>query len=418
VTATCLAQEQATSPDRAVHKTAHFVLHTDLSAGDAQQLLQRMERALDFAVDYWRRDPRGRIECYVVRDQAEWPDASLPHPLARVWIDGIGGATVGSADGVGRRMRVKATVFAAPQKGIAEHEVIHAYCCQTFGLTGPDWYKEGMAEVAAFQCGGVLEVRCPEEYIDHFRKSPQASIREIISGKDFTGGIYQALDSKLAQRKDVSRHLPMSAWTQRDADAVERVRRSYLTSWALCHLMVNNSNYSHRFRTLGTSYLTGGKHSFNSLFSEVKEQLAFEYGFFVQRVDVGYRVDLCSWDWEKRFSTTDQHRKQRASVVAKAGYQPSGLLVASGARYHYRSEGSWSTSPRGILVSADGDAKGAGRLEGVVMQQYQLSEPISLGSDGSFVAPLTGNLYLRCTDRWNALADNRGEIRVQLTTSP
>ena len=39
---------------------------------------------------------------------------------------------------------------------------------------------------------------------------------------------------------------------------------------------------------------------------------------------------------------------------------------------------------------------------------------VDLGSYGTFEAPAEGNLYLRCKDRWNELADNKGAITVKL----
>jgi hypothetical protein len=51
---------------------------------------------------------------------------------------------------------------------------------------------------------------------------------------------------------------------------------------------------------------------------------------------------------------------------------------------------------------------------GVVMQNFSLSESIELGADGTFVAPCTGRLHLRCRDAWNRVADNQGAIHVRL----
>ena len=66
-------------------------------------------------------------------------------------------------------------------------------------------------------------------------------------------------------------------------------------------------------------------------------------------------------------------------------------------------------------VNADGDRRGDGRLIGVVMEDFRLSDPFVLGTRGSFVAPASGKLYLRCCEAWNRLADNSGVLRVELT---
>ena len=187
-------------------KSPHFVLHTDLVGDDAQSTLERMEVTLGFASRYWRRQPRGRIECYVVEDLENWPDAALPHPLARVWIGGVGGATTSQTLDTGRLVRCKATVYAAPRVGIAEHEVIHAYCCQTFGDTGPDWYKEGMAELVSFCRSDTLGVTCPPETIRTLRGTRPSTLQEIVGAGRFTSGLSQTLESMLA-RTSVGRRL-------------------------------------------------------------------------------------------------------------------------------------------------------------------------------------------------------------------
>jgi hypothetical protein len=53
---------------------------------------------------------------------------------------------------------------------------------------------------------------------------------------------------------------------------------------------------------------------------------------------------------------------------------------------------------------------------GVVMnvEKFELGEPFELGADGSFSAPSDGQLYLRCRDKWGALADNKGTLTIKL----
>jgi hypothetical protein len=37
-----------------------------------------------------------------------------------------------------------------------------------------------------------------------------------------------------------------------------------------------------------------------------------------------------------------------------------------------------------------------------------------LGRYGTFTAPETGNLYLRCQDKWNEIADNSGTVAATI----
>ncbi|MFV1966632.1 MAG: hypothetical protein ACC628_14505 [Pirellulaceae bacterium] len=408
-------QGEAARAKRSVYRSGQFILRTDLSQADANDVLKRMEATLAFAAHYWRRETRGQIECFVVHDLKHWPDAALPHPLARVWIGGVGGATISQMVGAGRSARVKATVYACDEPGVVEHEVVHAYCFQAFGTSGPDWYKEGMAEFAVFGRDRVSGVRCPSELINVLRSEQRMPIRQIVDGDLFTRQISDSMTAMLASRADVNRHVALDVWTDKDAEGVRRAKRAYLWSWALCHMLQNNPNYRDRFRLLGRNLLQKKDDSLESAFEPVMDQLVFEYVFFLNHIGVGYRVDLCGWDWTKRFRASKEWRSPRTIVPAVRGYQASGLMVVEGERWKYRTEGKWVTSDGGPWVDTDGDPMGRGRLMGVVLNDYRLSRPFELGLSGEFEAPASGKLYLRCRDNWNQLGDNQGQVDVWLT---
>lgn len=54
-----------------------------------------------------------------------------------------------------------------------------------------------------------------------------------------------------------------------------------------------------------------------------------------------------------------------------------------------------------------------GQLVGVLFNDYELSEPFAIPADGSFVAPGEGQLFLRCEEAWNRLADNKGKVSLK-----
>ncbi len=400
---------------RIVLRSAHFVLHTDLSRPDAEQTLARMEAALKCAAKYWKHELRGQIACYVVADLENWPDSALPHPLARVWVGGVGGATISEFTGAGRDKRVRATVYAIPRPGVVEHEVIHAYCYQTFGEAGPDWYKEGMAQLVSHggEAGGAAG--CHAGLVSVLEKGTSATVQEVIQAGRFTVQLHDSFGAMLANRNDRQQHVPLSDWTALDAGLVQAAEQHYVRSWALCHMLLCNPNYATRFRTLGDSYVTQGRDSFDAAFAPVAKEMAFEYAFFLKHMAVGYRVDLCRWDWQKRFRTLDARGTASVRIEAARGYQASGLTVVGGQSYDYATVGSWGTSAKGLPTNADGDALGTGRMVAVVLDDYRLSEPFELGNQGTFVASSDGRLYIRCRDAWNELHDNHGAIQVRLT---
>ena len=239
----------------AARDSRHFHLRTDLCAMEADAVLDRMEATLRFAVQCWGRPALGHIECYVAQDLANWPDSALPHPLARVVIGGVGGGTFVRQDCPGSKTRTTAVILASSTPGVAEHEVIHAYCAQNFGATGPHWYKEGMAEMASQGPYSTDGMRDLPQRLALLRQGQARTIRQIVSTGPSATRMAGSLEELLANRADKG-HVPLAAWNKEHADSVQETRQEYLWSWALCYLLHNNPNYAERFRMLGGNYLS------------------------------------------------------------------------------------------------------------------------------------------------------------------
>ena len=75
--------------------------------------------------------------------------------------------------------------------------------------------------------------------------------------------------------------------------------------------------------------------------------------------------------------------------------------------------GNWRIAGEPKAVDADGDDQGRGRLVGVLMKDYQLGAEFELGAKGSLQSEADGDLYLRCRNAWNELADDRGHVTVK-----
>lgn len=406
-------QAEVRAPDE--YRSPHLLVHTDLPPDEASRLLERLEATLGVVAQYWGRPLREPIECYVVADLSNWPEASLPHPVIRVLIGGVGGATLGRTERQGAAARCDAKVYASAERGVAEHELVHAYCLHTFGATGPDWYKEGMAEMAQFR-GAAGEVRCPADVIDYLHGRAPLALANVVESGEFTGAVTDSIN-KVVQRNAAARpgvrREPLADWTQEDSDAVQSARESYRWCWALCHTLCENPNYAERFKMLGQGYLNGQPASFGELFGGAADEVAFEYRFFVEHVEQGYRFDLCRWDWNKKFRAP-RGNGASSRVEANRGFQPSGSLVEAGEEYAYAARGAWRVGSDSVPCDADGDAAGVGRLEAVVLTDFDLGEPLRLGRAGTFVAPAAGKLYLRCRDGWGQLADNTGAVTVRI----
>lgn len=364
----------------------HFLLHTDLPAREAQELLKRMETMLALIAKYWGRPPTGIIECYVVQSLENWPGGAMePGGVLEPGMSsllGRAGVTQTRVRSLGQAFQAKSTVFAVVDHGTPLHEAVHAYCGQTFGRVGPTWYAEGMAEMGHYWKEGDFSVNAADIVIEYLRREEPKPLEEIVSADEVTGDSWQ----------------------------------NYAWRWALCHLLANNTNYAARFRPLGLGLLTKQDVSFHETYGNMSREIDFEYKVFLKYLQKGYRADLCSWDWKAKFRRDKSGVPAAARIDAGRGWQPSKLTVIKGEEYEYSVSGTWSTGKEAEAsnLTADGAADGRGRLTGLLVKDYTLSETFPLGAFGTFTAPEDGDLYLRCQDEWNSLADNKGKMSVKL----
>lgn len=376
--------EKELAPGVRNYVSDNFLVHTDLPEADAQDLLERLETMLRLISAYWNRPNARTIEMYVVRDINIWPQGVIP-PEGLHNIQTGGGLTVNRTrelmEANGRRTVVaaEAVVYAIADRGTPQHEAVHAYCGQNFGRTGPTWYSEGMAEMGQYWRDKDGSVNCHPEVVQYLKSQSPKDLTEITDPDQATGDSWQ----------------------------------NYAWRWALCHLLANNPNYSPRFRPLGLALLTDQKASFEDVYGPMAKEISFEYLFFLQHFDRGYRADLCGWDWKAKFTPLRGKASVQSKIDAGRGWQPSRLTAKEGTKYACAITGSWKLEKDGPDIAPAGNETGQGKLVGILFDDYTLSNPFDLGNATDWTAPQDGKLYLRCHDGWCDLADNKGSVTVK-----
>ncbi len=206
---------RAASPTApAEFESAHFLLHTDMPAKEARDLLAKLETMLALISKYWNRTPSGVIKMYVVKDLANWPRGSLDPAGVMKIEEGAGITLTQTLSYGGQKVHAESVVYAVATRGVAQHEAVHAYCGQTFGTCGPLWYSEGMAEMGQYWRQGESKVQIHPVVLRYLQNTPPQSLNDIVntqSASSFTGDSWQ----------------------------------NYAWRWALCHLLANNTNYAH-----------------------------------------------------------------------------------------------------------------------------------------------------------------------------
>ncbi len=357
--------------EQRVVRSQNFVLQTDISEKSAAILLAKLERMHGLIAGYYGKQPRKPINCYVVRPEnlSAWSDR-IDERFARKIRE-----RAGVTSSIGRFSTP--TVYSCDNHGVVQHEAVHAFCGLAFGSTGPIWYGEGMAEMGQYWRDGQLEVKISRGVVQYLTQAEPKKLKDIVAAGQVTGDSWEA----------------------------------YAWRWALCHLLASNPNYAKRFKRLGIALMSGRKDSFDNAYGPVAPQISFEYDQFIENFGNGYRVDLCIWDWNSKSRKLSKKAKAKVDVKAQSGWQATRVQVKQGTSYEFSAEGEWNIDAL-TETTADGNQNGVGRLVGVVYHNFQLSKPFDLGVDGSFEAPIDGDLFVRCKDSWTDLGNNDGSIKV------
>ncbi|MDA0588240.1 MAG: hypothetical protein O2820_04905 [Planctomycetota bacterium] len=376
-------KSRATVSPRTV-RSRNFSMRTDLGDADSEELVEQLEKMLALISRYWGRPNQQTIEMFVVKDLKNWPAGSLDPDGLRS-IEAKAGVTKHVKQTQGTRFRAKSVVFAVADRGTPQHEAVHAYCFQTFGETGPVWYSEGMAEMGQYWVENSAAVNCPPYIAEYIRSVEPKSLNEIVNGgREVTGDSWQ----------------------------------NYAWRWALCHLLATNPNYSQRFRPLGLGILTGQRTSFEGVYGSMAKEISFEYRFFLDHVGVGFRADLCAWDWKSKYRIPrSTGTPVVASVSARGGWQPSRCVVKKDQEYDFMASGEWQSEEGSPLVSADGADDGRGKLVGAIFNDdtYAIGKPFELGAFGTWTAPADGQLVLRCQQPWTEInEEDAGKLSFRI----
>lgn len=362
-------------------RSQHFLLVTDVSDRQAQILLDKLETMVGLLSAYFGRAPTAVAEGFVVRDLSGWPDGVLKEPEGVAKIREGAGICFSRSLGLQRQ----SIFYTCDDHGVTQHEATHAICHLTFGSTGPTWLAEGVAEMGQYWKADQLAVDISPVVISYIQSSKPRQLRDIaIHGRTESG-----------------------TW------------QDYAWRWALCHLLATNPNYADRFKPLAIALMEEREGvTFASAYGEVAPQISFEYDQFLKQLDNGYRADLCAWPWRAKFKPLRDAARVQVEIRAGHGWQASGVEVEQGVSYDVAAIGQWAIAGDGAKVTGAGDQSGRGALVGVLFHEFALSEPFDIGARKTFVAPSAGQLFLRCKDDWNKLADNSGELTVHVRRTP
>lgn len=356
-------------PEPAHVKLPNFNLHTDISPLQTKVLGMKLEAMHEVVRRYYKKRPNDRIECKIVADQANWANETTSGSSSRT--NGYGYHYSGGSLSPGR-------VDCGDDHDEVMRAAFDAFCKSTFSATGPKWYSDGMSLMANYWELKDKKVTVAPEIVAYLKSSPPLSLMSVISDSGFSS---------------------TDSWKDKAA------------SWALCYMMIHNANYSKDFRSLGINMMMGTGETFELRFEQQMREIDFEFRQFLKNFDIGYREDLCEWNWRVTAKKLFGSDMISTEVDARAGWQATKVEVVAGETYEFVAQGQWQTDPEFESSTASG-LNGEGRLIGTIYNSYQLSETIRMSERGEFVAATDGQMFLRCDDKWNQIEDNKGRLKV------
>ena len=292
------------------------------------------------------------------------------------------------------------------------HEATHCFMHVMPAVDCPPWYVEGMAELFGTHLRddkgnytfGILPDspdRCP------------GWSRVSVLQDEIAAGKMPAVDQILAYKFSDYAQLPPYAW-----------------SWALCHFLNTHPRYQVPFRELAKRVMDGGFIPLASqLFQPHRLDLHDEWLLFASQIQYLHDIERSVIEFRPGVELASPGKATTATISAERGWQSTRVKLIAGKQYRVRATGRftlakttkpWISEPQGISIRYFA-GQPLGRLMGLIRPDpatnstnRDILKLIPLGPDTTFLAPHGGTLYLRLNDAWNQLADNSGEIRVEM----
>jgi hypothetical protein len=292
------------------------------------------------------------------------------------------------------------------------HEGVHSFMYTLIGTDGPPWYMEGMAELLAthrWQDGQLTVNYFPREAAEVPGLGRIKLVQDdVAAGKGLSVGQVLAYDARA--------HLQV---------------QPYAWSWALAAFLDGHPRYRDRFRQAAEFIRKGNfAKQFRQLFVTDWPQLVDEWQVFTANLDHGYDLERMAIDFRPGEALADDGAQ--ASVAADRGWQSSGIRLEAGKKYQLRASGRyqigdkprpWWCEPGGVTIRYN-HGRPLGMLlaaivpddppDGATVEPLSLPQPAGVGLAAVLAPEQSGTLYFRINEPAGELADNSGELTVEI----
>ncbi len=301
------------------------------------------------------------------------------------------------------------------------HELTHSFMSTQLGGCGPGWYMESMAELLGTHTWNAVT--------GELKLGVMPASREgfVLWGR--TKLVRDAIDARRG------RSIPAVMKTE---NTQSLTTEEYAWCWAMAKLLDVHPRYQERWRSLAGEVLDPHfDNRFYAAFADDWSHLDSEWRQFTTHLDYGYdiRREVINFAFGRPLVGPQAECK----IAVDRGWQSTGWLVEAGRRYKLTAAGKFTvgTEPDGTPwpCTADGvtldyhQGQPLGRLLATIDTRTPdkvarqggtnaFWKPTALGSDNLYEPTETGTLYLRVNDSPAKLAENEGELTVEIRRLP
>ena len=385
----------------------HLTLYTDVPSAPA---VDELPKVFDLAVEPWckyfrvdRKNVKSwKMTGYLMERRERFADAGLLPTDLPPFLNGYqrGG---------------EVWVYEQPsdysRRHLLLHEGTHAFMQWQLKGAGPPWYMEGLAELMGthrWQDGQLQLAYFPRDRqeVDHWGR-----IKMVRTEYDEGRGL--SLEQIAAYGPTAHLRNEPYGWC-----------------WGSSAFLDGHPDYSRRFRQLA-SHVRDSSSNFAAFFQKTyagdRRQLDEQWQLFVVNLDYGYDLQREAIVYEP--VATHGGDTVLVTIRADRGWQSTGIQVQAGSSYVLRAEGRyqidnepkvWWCEPGGVTIRYH-QGLPLGMLVAAVSDQTQplsgvtpLARPEPIGLEREIQFPQAGTLFLRINDSPAQLADNVGQLSVEV----
>jgi len=385
----------------------HLILYTDLPS---QPEIDELPAIFDQAVPQWA--------AYFELPQERWKDWRVVGSLmqakerferAGLLFPGLPPFTQGFQAGFQLWLYEQATPYY--RRHLLLHEGTHAVLNTLVGGSGPPWYSEGVSELLSTHRWheGRLTLRTVPKHRDD---APGWGRIKIIRD-DFAAERGKRLEDVMQYGPDAHLHVEPYGWC-----------------WAACYFLDSHPKSQAVFRAMRSDVRDTSLDFSRRLHQQLHDDwsdLTEDWQVFLANAEYGYDIERNCVERKPGESLPETGVKVKLKV--DRGWQSTGWQVEANRGYEFVASGKfrivaepeeWLSEPGGVTLRYH-KGQPLGMLLAAIRPDITplgkvtaLATPDEIGLGRRAVMERTGTLYLRINDAPGELADNQGEVIVEI----